>query len=93
MNFTQQIEAELDYWEAHGDVSPTLIEVFNVFYIDLGMECMAMVAFCLEHHDDPGLIKKRLDEDSKDQLEIYGDLYPELVTLHEALHRRFCKDF
>jgi hypothetical protein len=92
MDFAQQIEVELDYWEKHGEMSPTLINLFNVFYIDLGMECMAMVAFCLQYHDDPHKIKTRLEKDAKEQYELYGDLYPELTALHDALLRRFCKD-
>lgn len=92
MDFGQRIKAELDYWDAHGEMSPTLIDLFNVFCVDLGMECMAMVAFCLQYHDYPHRIKARLEKDAKEQFEIYGDLYPELTVLHNALLQRFCAD-
>lgn len=92
MDFAQQIEAELDYWEAHGEVSPSLIQMLSSFRDYLADDFMFLIFKAVEHRHEPAKLKQLLEEDAKEHHELYSDLYLEYTTLQNALLRRFCKD-
>ena len=92
MDFSQQIEAELDFYQEEGYFSNSMLEVLStLFYEELALECLNMVFTAAENSKDPVKLKEMLMSDAKEQLEIYGDLYPELTILRNALIRRFCE--
>jgi|GEM_PF-4560058 len=92
MDFAQQIENELDFYEEEGYFSNSMLEVLStLFYDELALECLNMVFTAAENSKDPVKLREILINDAKEQIQVYGDLYPELTILRNALIRRFCE--